>query len=695
MSLFLRLRLIGAGLLLAVCPFAASASPPDTGWLSTPEHQAARVRLALPGSIDRQSGVADALLSVDLQKGWKTYWRSPGEGGIAPAIDWSNSRNLTQLDWQWPAPQRYRLQDIETAGYEGRIDFPLRLHWEDPRQPVQLRAKLTLPTCTTICVLTDFVIDLQFTPQQLVVNDALAHRFQQAMGKVPRPLPGASMTGARWDSARGILQLTLQREGGWSAPQVFPDAAGEHLADLNYQIESTEIDRDTLRVLITPSHWLELPKLVGERLRLTVVDGSFAAEYSAEITAGEVLPTDGNSLAWILLAALLGGLVLNIMPCVLPVLGLKLHGLVSHGHSDSGRIRRQFASSAAGMVFAFWLLGAGTLALQWSGQAVGWGMQFQNPWFVGLLVVVTFVFALNLAGILEWRLPTGLSTWAASRGGDGYLGHISHGMLATLLATPCTAPFLGTAVGFALGASPGMLLAIFTMLGLGMASPWLLVALFPASARLLPRPGPWLNWVKPLFALMMGATSLWLVGLLTPFTGATTVVLTIAAQLTLTVVLLGRRGGTRAAVAGIGAGCLVLAAMMVVGWSSGLWRASRLPTLTWQNLDATAIERAVLRGETVFVDITADWCITCQANKVGVLQREPVYSALQGDSLLRMRGDWTRPAPAITAFLKSNNSYGVPFNKVYGPGAPEGIDLPVLLTDEAVMAAIEAAGGQP
>ncbi|MBN7797627.1 protein-disulfide reductase DsbD family protein [Parahaliea mediterranea] len=693
----------GVHLLLAACllaPAALAGPPPpdainDTGWLTAPEHPPVSVRLAVPGTTDTRAGTIDAVLAVNLDKGWKTYWRSPGEGGIAPAMDWSDSENLSDITWLWPAPQRYQMQGIETAGYEGLVRFPLRLKWSEPDEPVRLRATLTLPSCTTICVLTDFELALDFTPKQLRIDDDLAYRFNQAMGSVPRALPGAAVNDARWDARRELLQLTLQRDTPWQSPQVFVDAPDARLAELNYQLERLEVDNNTLRIQLSPSHWLELPELVGERIRLTVTDGAFAAEYDSTIRAGDVAVSAQRSLGWILLLALMGGLVLNVMPCVLPVLGLKLHGLVAGTTRDGKRIRRQFAASAMGIVIAFWLLAAGTLLLQWSGAAVGWGVQFQNPWFIAALATVTFVFTLNLAGVFEWRLPVGLNTWAAKQGDNSYRGHVLQGMLATLLATPCTAPFLGTAVAFALGASPGELVAVFTALGVGMALPWLLVAALPATASLLPRPGPWLHWVKPLFALMMGGTSLWLFGLLSPHTGLTVVALACATLVLLTVSLLWLRGGSRAGLLGVGAATLAVAAVLALGGISGQWQSPNQRPLSWQPLDSDAIARAVQGGETVFVDVTADWCITCQANKIGVLLREPVYSALQEDGIIRLQGDWTRPASDISAYLKDNGTYGVPFNKVYGPGAPAGIDLPVLLTDQAVLRALETARTGP
>ncbi|MFK0569590.1 protein-disulfide reductase DsbD family protein, partial [Endozoicomonas sp.] len=309
------------------------------------------------------------------------------------------------------------------------------------------------------------------------------------------------------------------------------------------------------------------------------------------------------------------------------------------------------------------------------------------------MVLVTGLFAANMMGLFEIQLSSNSSTWLASKGDNSYAGHFIQGMFATLLATPCSAPFLGTAVAFALGADYFMLFLVFTALAIGMAIPWLLIASFPQLASFLPRPGRWMNTVKTLFGFMMLATSLWLLSLMASFFG-TPVTLMIGAIFIIGLLWrLGKVKGRRSVVMTLAFLCMVSAAGLLISFTNGRLSAKPAAEIHWQPLDTESIQEAVQLGKTVFIDITAEWCITCKANKVGVLQREPVYSKLQADNLIPMQGDWTRPSEYVTDFLQSYGRYGVPFNIVYGPGAPEGIELPVILTRDAVIKAIEQASG--
>lgn len=395
-----------------------------------------------------------------------------------------------------------------------------------------------------------------------------------------------------------------------------------------------------------------------------------------------------------LVFALAGGLILNVMPCVLPVLGLKLSSVISAHGLKKSQIRRQFLASSAGILFSFWLLAALLWGLKLTGSAVGWGIQFQSPWFIGLMVLVTGVFGANMLGLFHITLPSRVNTWIAARGGESQVGHFTQGMFATLLATPCSAPLLGTAVAFALGASSAELFIIFTALGLGMALPWIIVSTFPQLANLLPKPGRWMNKVKYLFGAMMLMTSLWLMYLLSNHIPLFW--LTIIALISAVVMLksIKRVHGDKAFLVTGAILLFALSSSLVLGSVTADRWAKPLPDdLVWHPLDKAAISRSVNQGKTVFVNVTADWCVTCQANKIGVLLQDPVYSTLKQDGVIPMQGDWTHPNGEVSRYLRENGRFGVPFNIVYGPNAPEGIPLPVILTDDMVVKAIELAGG--
>ena len=670
------------------------AETPSTGWLSHEDHPPVSVKLELTGHYEAERNLLPALLHVELDEGWKTYWRSPGEGGIPPTFDWSESSNIDHIEWHWPVPSRYSIQGIDTVGYQGSLTFPLMIQLSPDARQARISGTLTMSSCTTVCVLTDYPIDLQVDLDTLTVDSDRALAFNQAMGKVPREYDSNSAKQAIWSDANQRVQLTIERDSGWQNPQLFIHSNDRALADAEFSSPDIQVEDNTLTANIDVSHWLELPDLSGAELIATVSDEKFAAEYKVQLTAGTI--SNNTPPLWaILMMALAGGLILNIMPCVLPVLGLKVQSLMLSGAQQPKVVRKQFFASSLGIISSFLVIALGLMALRWSGGSVGWGIQFQNPYFIAALVAITWVFALNLMGAFEFKLPSSLSTSAATAGDDSYKGHFLQGMLATVLATPCTAPFLGTAVAFALAAESSVILLIFTALGVGMALPWLLIAVFPKTAKLLPKPGRWMQWVKPVFAIMMLATTVWLTTLLKNFiSNEVFLVLTVGLSV-LTLVIIGKVHGRKALFLSIG-GFLVFAA--VVGTTLILtadrW-VNKLPQdHQWQPLTQQRIDEAVASGQTVFVDVTADWCITCQANKVGVLLQDPVFTALGQENVTRLRGDWTKANESITQYLKANNTFGVPFNKVYGPGAPDGITLPVVLSKDKVMDALEDAREQ-
>ncbi|MGM0906345.1 MAG: protein-disulfide reductase DsbD family protein [Pseudomonadota bacterium] len=683
--------LIAALLLYSV---QSLAETPSTGWLSHEDHPPVSVKLELTGHYEAERNLLPALLHVELDEGWKTYWRSPGEGGIPPTFDWTKSSNINDIEWHWPVPSRYSIQGIDTVGYQGSLTFPLMIQLSPDARQANISGTLTMSSCTTVCVLTDYPIDLQVDLDTLTVDSDRAFAFNQAMGKVPREYDSNNVKQAIWSDTNQRVQLTIERGSGWQDPQLFIHSNDEALADAEFSSPDIQVEGNTLTANVDVSHWLELPDLRGAELIATASDENFAAEYKFPLTAGTI--ADNTLPLWaILLMALAGGLILNIMPCVLPVLGLKVQSLMLSGAQQPKVVRKQFFASSLGIISSFLVIALGLMVLRWSGGSVGWGIQFQNPYFIAVLVAITWLFALNLMGAFEFKLPSSLSTSAATAGDDSYKGHFLQGMLATVLATPCTAPFLGTAVAFALAAESSVILLIFAALGIGMALPWLLIAVFPKTAKLLPKPGRWMQWVKPIFAIMMLATSVWLTTLLKNFiSNGVFLALTVGFSV-LTLVIIGKVHGRKALFLSIG-GFLVLAA--VVGTALILtadrW-VNKLPQdHQWQPLTQERIDESVANGETVFVDVTADWCITCQANKVGVLLQDPVFTALGQEHVTRLRGDWTKANENITQYLKANNTFGVPFNKVYGPGAPDGIHLPVVLSKDKVMDALENAREQ-
>ncbi|USH03143.1 thioredoxin family protein [Grimontia kaedaensis] len=687
--------LIGILLLVVWAIVPAHAQTPDTGWLTNPAHPPVKARIALTGNANESTNAVEGFLEINLSGDWKTYWRSPGEGGIAPSLNWQASDNIKDVDWQWPAPQRFDLLGIDTLGYTGDIIFPITLYVDDINKPANFAGTLTVSSCTTVCVLTDYEFELAFTPENLTPNAELLHTHAQAASQVPKASPQLKNISAVWDDTKQQLQVSASKAVDWQSPDIIVDGSSDALTDVAFSVPTISVNGETVTATYSASSWMGKPALADEAIKLTFIDRDFLAEHEISAKAGTIVESVPDfSFASAIAFALLGGLILNIMPCVLPVLGLKLSTVITAQGLAKIQIRKQFLASAAGILFSFWLLAAFLLTLKLTGNAIGWGIQFQSPLFIGVMVAITTLFAANMLGLFEFRLPSSANTWLATRGDNSYVGHFTQGMFATLLATPCSTPFLGTAVAFALTASTPTLFAIFSALAVGMALPWLLVAAMPSLATKLPKPGAWMNRVKWLFGFMMLATSIWLLTLLANHLSLLWLIILSFIVIAFFITRTHKVHGKKTAVIVSGVGILLTAVTMVTAsLTASKWVTPLPPDLAWQKLDESRIAQEVNAGNTVFVDVTADWCITCKANKIGVLLQEPVYSRLQAEDMVTFQGDWTSPNGYVTDYLRKYGRYGVPFNIVYGPAAPEGIPLPIVLSSEDVIRAINHAKG--
>ena len=330
--------------------------------------------------------------------------------------------------------------------------------------------------------------------------------------------------------------------------------------------------------------------------------------------------------------------------------------------------------------------------------AVGWGIQFQQPLFLAFMALLLTFFACNLFGFFEILLPSGLSSAMADQGGQGLTGSFATGAFATLLATPCSAPFLGVAVGFALARGAGEIYLVFAALGLGLALPYLLVAALPGLASRLPRPGAWMTHLRRLLGLALAGTAVWILTVLAAQVGPQLAALSAVLLGLLGLALWFRaRAGDRMTgrlASPVLAGLLALA-VLLAPFAGPQVRAREVAQSesAWAQLDLQAVDAAVAAGQVVLVDVTADWCLTCQVNKKLVLDKQEVVGRLADDGVLLQRGDWTSPDQEISDYLATFGRYGIPFNAVYGPAAPDGIALPELLTVEAVLQALDKAAG--
>jgi suppressor for copper-sensitivity B len=592
-------------------------------------------------------------IAMKLKPSWKTYWRSPGDAGFPPGIDTAGSTNVAAAELAFPVPHRFELFGLQTFGYGEEVVFPLSITPERPGEALNLKAHFRYLVCAEICIPYEHNLSLDLPAGEAAVSSdaALISRYQalvpDAGAKARFSLDDVRVAGDR-------LSITLRSDG---APLEKPDAIVEGPSGLYFgkpTVEKLEGGR-LARLDLAIERLGEAPDPASAALTLTIFDGTRALEQKvvpaifADATGGAPPASSGPAAQvaglWpMLLAALIGGLILNVMPCVLPVLVLKLSHVLEHAGAARRQMRAGFLASAAGIVTAFALLAGILIAVKASGETIGWGIQFQQPLFLGALALLCLALAANVWGLFQIPVPAiagalgGMADRAEPR--RPLVASFLTGILATVLATPCSAPFVGTAVGFALARGPQEIVLIFLVLGLGLALPYLAIAAFPHLVAWLPRPGRWMLWLKRALGLSLAGTGLWLGFVLAQQTGL-------------------------------------------------LASVARNDGIAWTKFDAAAIPALVGEGKVVFVDVTAEWCITCKANKEFVLTQEPVLGALADTHA--MQADWTNPDPAISAYLASFGRFGIPMNVVYGPGAPQGILLPELLSSEDVMTALQQA----
>ncbi len=687
--------------LFAVVAAETAAAPVASKW---DDREQVSVRLVAATDGLGTDGVVRAGIEFQLKPGWKVYWRSPGDAGFPPIPDFTESDNATASDLDWPAPHRFSVLGLETLGYKDSVILPFTLTANDPTQPATLKTHIRYLTCDDICIPYEADLEMQ-VPLGGGALTPLAHSINKFDALVPKTGTDARLTVEHLSAYVEGDGLYLVANARSALPLSQPDLFIEGPASLTYGAPKTTLSADgaeaTFRVALggyegSPSAAVE--NLSSAPFTLTIVDGMRAVETTLPLgEASAAAATSEPPLALILAFALLGGLILNLMPCVLPVLSLKLMGAIKLGGSHPRDVRMGFLASAAGIVFGFAVLAGALIALKSLGAGIGWGIQFQQPWFLILMAFAVTLFACNMWGLFEIRL-TGKVVDAALAGSEqgGHAGHFMQGVFATLLATPCSAPFLGTAVGFALSRGAGEIALVFACLGLGLAAPYLLVAAFPGLARLLPKPGPWMRSLRIVLGLALLGTAVWLAFVLAGSAG-TDAALGLAGALAATILWFAFRQTNPIFAGRLTAPLLiVLVAVPMIGAYQGHavskegQRASISP-ITWQAFEPGRIPALVAAGNTVFVDITADWCITCAVNKRLVLETEKFTNILNKPNVIAMQGDWTRPDPKISAYLASFGRYGIPFNAIYGSDAPSGHALPELLTPDSVLAGFKSA----
>jgi len=673
---------------LIMCTGSARAAATD--WVGDSR---AAVRLITATDHISADSTLEAGLEFRFAKGWHGYWRTPGDAGIPPTVDWSASENISGAEISWPAPHRLVIEELQNSVYENDVVLPVKLHLKQAHTSVRVKASIEYAACSEICVPLQAELALPL-PTGAGGPSAESVLIDSARKNVPASAKAAGIDVIRTRFAVTASEPTLvvdlqSKSGAFIRPDLFVEGAGNGIppAPKVELQDAGKTARLTVRLAALPPP--------DRPLTLTLIDENRAAEF--KVPAGEAIPEHSSGFFVALLSALLGGLILNLMPCVLPVLSIKLFAFTRQAGGGLRDVRLGSAATALGITTSFLLLAASLVGLKWSGATLGWGIQFQQPWFLAGMAVLTVLFAASFFEWLPIGLPSSIATFASRRSGGPMLEAFLTGMFATLLATPCSAPFVGTAVGFALARGPSEIFPIFLCLGVGMALPYWMVALFPGCVQWLPRPGPWMLVVRKFLGVLLLGTAAWLIFVLWSIAGAWTAGITAA----LLACLLGYRALVSAPIkrqiaahASRRSGWIT-AALAVVPLFASLSAVAPVSQAAagqeWQVFNLDAIPGLIADGNTVLVDVTATWCLTCKVNDLRVLVNAEVRSRLKQSHVIRMRADWSRPDPTIANYLHRFARYGIPLDVVYGPELPQGEALPELLTSNVLLNAIDRA----
>lgn len=652
-------------------------------------------------------------LAIDHAPHWHTYWKNPGDSGLPTTLTWQLPAGTSAGEIAWPTPRRLPVGPLVNYGYEDKLLLPVPLTVASDFKGESLTVKLSAQwlVCKDVCIPQqgDFVLRL---PVQ-ATTAAHAALFNAAWAAQPKDVTQAKVSAELTDGAKALRVAIGGLPAALQGKELafFAEAAGviDHAAkapgtwdgttwraEVPISAQRFESPSKMHAVLTTPG------QPAGARVELAIAGAWPALTPPAppavlDTPAAAVSPPPPDiGFAAALLFAFIGGALLNLMPCVFPILSLKVLGFAGHAHSRRALVGGGLAYSA-GVVLSFIALAALLIALRAGGEQIGWGFQLQSPGFIAALAVLFTLIALNLAGLFEFGtvLPSGL---ASARLRHPLADSFLTGVLAVAVASPCTAPFMGAALGFAFTLPAAQSLLLFAMLGLGMAVPYLLMSAWPAVARAMPRPGVWMATFKSAMAFPMLATVVWLVWVLgqqTSIDGAAAL-LAVLVALAFALWAWGRVESTRVArtawsVAGVALLGLSLA------WALPTWREAQAAPATassserWQAWSPERVAALNAEGRTVFVDFTAAWCVTCQVNKRSTLNDTALMAEMDAARVALLRADWTRRDPTISNELSRLGRNGVPVYAIYRAG--QGKDqaptlLPELLTVQTVRDAL-------
>ena len=620
-------------------------------------------------------------LEYQLDPGWKTYWKSPGGGGFPQNIIWNNSTNINEIKIEWPTPKEFEILGLTSLGYEERVIFPLIIKLKDKKKLTYININTNYLVCETICIpgnanlfleikpgkanYTEFFYELEKSISALPIEDIALSSIYNFKTKVFK----------KFDEIN--INISAETNTGFINPDVFIHTpfglpVVKPINNYSYNLKK-----------LSSSFTFNANQFANNSFPIEVIikDKNHNFRFIKDITIEENLPQVNNSLFYVFLISLLGGFILNLMPCVFPVLSIKLLSVINN---QSSNIRLSFIYTAIGIISSFFLLAVFFLLLKQIGVSIAWGMQFQEPYFLLFILLILTIFCINTFGFFEIELPNFLKNNRIYSLGDNFFTkNFFNGFFATLLATPCTAPFVGSAITIAFTQTSTILFSIFIMMGLGMSIPYFLVSIFPSSILLLPKTGKWIVYVKYFLGILLFGTVIWVLNILYNFYNEFFIIAFVIIAITL---LLSFKFNFFKFYTSLTAILIISLVPFINFFDQNKDKKFNKDWIDFKNVN---IDNMLLNEEIIFVDVTADWCATCQFNKINILDRKNIKNIFKDNDIKLIRADWTKPDKNIDLFLKKFNKFGIPFNAFFSPTFPEGIIMSEILTEKEIIQSLE------
>jgi len=624
-------------------------------------------------------------LHFDIIPDWHTYWKNAGDSGNPPSIDWGLPQGFSAGEIHWPYPQRLPVGPLMNYGYSHQAMLLVKIIPPDtlpPAQAIELHANAEWLVCKVECIPEEgkLSLSLPVVAASQQTPSVWADAFSDARQRLPQPLPWSATVDVNASQLTVNIDMTDIDASQLHEVYFYPAEYGivEHAARQAYSVNDNSLTITLTRGDLRGQSLKQLDGvlLIGER----AADGMLKRAFTVTIPAAPM--QSSSSLGLILLFALSGGLLLNIMPCVFPILSLKALQIIQSAAQAPAAVRSNGVAFTLGVLISFVMIAALLLLLRASGEAIGWGFQLQSPAFVLILTWLLFAMGLMFSGLWSFGESfIGLGQQLTTRRGKA--GAFFTGVLAVIVATPCTAPFMGTALGYALSQSNGTALLIFIVLGFGMALPWLLISFWPGLSNRLPKPGAWMELTKQILAFPLYATAAWLLWVLSQQVDQASLLVAFMSLVLLSFLLWcwqQLRTSTRLIYKAGLVLLLILSLAATLGQQHAPATANPQIQGDWQAYDPVRLSELQRNGQSVLVNFTAAWCITCLVNEKVAISRPAVQAQLRQQGVVYMKADWTNKDPRITEMLNQYGRSGVPLYLLFPGNGQDAVVLPNILT---------------